>query len=345
MLVSIESHYSSLLRTALLLERSCGLLLYLSITLLHCIYSPLYEMKKFAQSLWDHLSMIKFSHTVFALPLAGIAFVQALELSYSYPSSSEARDPSFIWILLLQVLLCMLFLRSSAMAFNRLVDRKYDAANPRTARRELPMGRLSARQVLFFAVFCALLFVITAVSINQLTGLLALPALFLVLAYSYTKRFTYLCHFVLGLAIGLAPTAAWIAVLERIDILPLLWSAAVLFYIAGFDILYACQDYDFDRKNNLYSLPACYGIGPALWIARGCHLLALLFFISAGVIEQSRAVFYLSVLCVGLLFTVEHILVRPQSLKHIPVAFFHINAMISTVLFVGVCLETYTNIL
>ena len=290
--------------------------------------------------------MIKFSHTIFALPLAGIAFVQALDYrSLEYPSLYDNNDPPTLLILLLQVLLCMLFLRSSAMAFNRLVDRKYDAANPRTAKRELPQGRLSPRQVLYFAGLSALFFVITAASINQLTGLLALPALALVYTYSYTKRFTYLSHFILGLAIGLAPSAAWIAVLEKIDILPLLWSVALLFYIAGFDILYACQDYDFDRKNRLYSLPASYGIGTALWIARGCHFLALLFFIFAGLEEHSRAIFYLSVFCVAVLFLIEHILVRPQALQHIPIAFFHINASISTVLFVGVCLETYTNIL
>ena len=289
------------------------------------------------QTLRNYFSLLKFSHTLFALPLAGIAFVQASE----NPSFQNIASPSFFLVLLSQVLLCMVFLRSSAMAFNRLVDRKYDAANPRTAKRELPRGRLSPRQVLYLVIFSGLLFVLTASSINPLTGILALPLLALVYGYSYTKRFTCLCHFVLGLSIGLVPLAVWIALIERVELLAFLWGLGILFYIAGFDILYACQDYDFDRKRGLHSLPASFGIEASLWIARSCHVLALLFFIWAGWEKGSQEVFYFTIGCVGLLFMIEHILVRPKSLKHIPLAFFHINASISSILFIGVCLERY----
>ena len=283
------------------------------------------------QNLRHYLSMIKFSHSIFALPLAGITCVQALVY--------RNIEGIALYVLMGQVALCMIFLRSSAMGFNRLVDRHFDAVNPRTARREIPAGILSVRQARLFVCASALLFLLTAASINTVTAILALPVLLLVYAYSYTKRFSCLAHFFLGFAIGLAPLGAWLAVLARFDLLPLFWSAGLLFYIAGFDILYACQDIEFDRQHKLHSLPARLGLRPALWIARLAHVLALVFFVGAA--WEAQAGLWLSgaLVVVGALFIMEHWLVRPQTLENIPIAFFHVNAAISSILFIGVLLD------
>ncbi len=277
--------------------------------------------------------------------MAGIAFIQALPYSSLNFSLNDYDDTLF---LLLKVILCMVFLRSSAMGFNRLIDRKFDALNPRTVIREIPSGKLSPSAVGLFVSICALVFIGIAWSINLLTGILSLPLLLLLYAYSYTKRFSYISHFFLGLSIGLCPSATWIAVLGRIDLLPVLWSLGLMFYIAGFDILYSCQDYEFDRKAGLFSLPSYFGIGPSLWISRICHVLALGLFILAGLEAHSGIVFYSSIIFTGLLFLLEHFLVWPRQQENeeicfekIPIAFFHINASISTVLFLGVFIEQW----
>ena len=283
-----------------------------------------------------YLGMIKFAHTIFALPLAGIAFLQALPHTDLF---IDGVPQTRFYILLLQVLICMVSLRSAAMGFNRLVDRHIDARNPRTAAREIPSGTISVRAAWTFVILFLLIFVATAYSINWMCAVLAPVAVALVLSYSYTKRFTFLCHYVLGMAIGLAPTGAWIALLERFDLLPLLWSGGLLFYIAGFDILYSCQDRDFDFSAGLHSIPVRFGIRPALWIARCSHLVALGFFSYAGWISSTGPIFYVALAIVAVLFFLEHYLVRPSRLEHIPIAFFHINASISTILFAGILLD------
>ncbi len=282
-----------------------------------------------------YLSMVKFSHSIFALPLAGIAFVQ------SFPKSHLIGDVYGTFFLLSKIIVCMVFLRSSAMGFNRLIDRKYDAANPRTVDREIPKGTISTGQVQFFILLCSFIFILSAISINYLTAILSIPALILAFGYSYTKRFTNLSHFFLGMVIGIVPIATWIAVTGGTDLIGIYWSFGLLFYISGFDLLYSCQDYEFDKKNKLHSIPASLGISSALGIARVCHGVALFFFLLAGIQERVSPIFFITIVIVALLFLWEHLLVRPNFLHRIPIAFFHVNASISTVLFLGVILDKY----
>ena len=284
--------------------------------------------------------MIKFSHSIFALPFAGIALLEAVK------NSNILNRPFFdIFILVIQVLMCMVFLRSAAMGFNRIVDRKFDALNPRTSNREVASGIINIRSAWIFVILFLLLFIVTAASINTMTGLLSPFAAFIVLFYSYTKRFTVLCHFFLGLAIGLAPTAAWIAVRGTVDsILPVLWSLGMMFYISGFDILYACQDIEFDKKAKLYSIPSRLGVFPALSIARISHAVSVLFFIYAGIYSSSGIIFYITLLIVSILFFLEHKMVKKDDFSKIPVAFFNVNASISSILFLGLLLDTLYHI-
>ncbi|MCR9142028.1 MAG: putative 4-hydroxybenzoate polyprenyltransferase [bacterium] len=287
-------------------------------------------------SISNYLRMIKFSHTLFALPLAGIAFVQALP--YTDLIQSGAPTPAFFWMLL-KLVVAMAALRSAAMGFNRLVDRDIDGRNPRTANREIPSGAISVASAWGFVIASLAIFFAVAFWINPLCALLSPVAVFVVLGYSYTKRFTFLCHFFLGMAIGIAPTAVWIAMLERLDALPLFWSAGLMFYIAGFDILYACQDHEFDRSAGLHSVPARFGVTNALFLARACHLIALSLFAAAGLEAGCGAVFFAAIAIVAILFVIEHRLVRPGKLEQIPIAFFHINASISMILLAGVLID------
>lgn len=284
----------------------------------------------------NYLRMIKFSHTLFALPLAGIAFVQALP--YTTLIQNGAPMPDFFWMLL-KVVVAMAALRSAAMGFNRLVDRDIDGRNPRTSNREIPGGAISPASAWVFVVASLAIFFAAAFTINPLCALLSPVAVFVVLGYSYTKRFTFLCHFFLGMAIGIAPTAVWLAMLERVDVLPMLWSGGLMFYIAGFDILYACQDHEFDRDAGLHSVPARFGISAALWVARICHVIALSFFIAAGAYSGSGPIFLATAGVVGVLFWIEHRLVGPGKLEKIPIAFFHINASISIILLAGILID------
>ena len=279
-----------------------------------------------------YLRMIKFAHTIFALPFAGIALVQAL------PGSGLLNHGLFypaLWLLIFQVLIAMVSLRSAAMGFNRIVDRKFDAENPRTAGREIPRGLVSLSRAILFVGVSLGIFILDAFWIGSLPGKLSPVAIALVLFYSYTKRFTLAAHFFLGAGIGLAPLATWIAVRNEFALLPALWSLGLMFYIAGFDILYSCQDADFDRSRGLHSIPSRLGIPTALWIARITHLVALGFFFRASLLSRGGPVLYLTLLLVSVLFAVEHALVRPGKLEHIPIAFFHINASISSILFLG----------
>ncbi len=283
-----------------------------------------------------YLRMIKFSHTLFALPMAGIAFVQALPETRLI--SGGAPNAEFWWMLG-KVVVAMAALRSAAMGFNRIVDRDIDARNPRTASREIPAGEIGLGQARAFVLVSTAIFFAAAFWINPLCAVLAPVALAFVFGYSFTKRFTFLCHFFLGLAIGIAPSAVWIAMLERIDLLPVLWSAGLMFYIAGFDILYACQDHDFDRNAGLHSVPARFGVPAALWIARLAHVIALGAFLGAGFVSESGPVFYAAAAITAALFVVEHRLVSGGRLDRIPIAFFHVNASISSILFLGVLID------
>lgn len=265
------------------------------------------------------LELIRFSHTVFALPFALLAAVLAW------------RDAPFEWRHLLGILLCMVFARSAAMAFNRLVDRRYDAANPRTAGRHLPAGSLSLRVVWTFTVVCCLGFVASTTLFlpNWLPLALALPVLAFLLGYSFAKRWTSLCHYWLSAALMLSPLAAWIAVRADLDWPPALLAATVFFWVGGFDILYACQDAEFDRQAGLFSLPARVGIPAALRIALLSHGLTIVSLVALWYFAGLGLLFLGGVLVVALLLVYEHSLVRPDDLSRVNVAFFRVNAVIS----------------
>src|SRR5262249_37881582 len=273
------------------------------------------------------LEMIKIEHTLFALPFAFLgATLAAHELPPHQPSSWISR---FLWITV-----AMVGARSAAMTFNRIADRRIDAANPRTAGRALPAGALDVRFAWTFTIASCAVFVIAASRLNQLALLLSPVALASVFLYSFTKRFTSLSHFVLGWCLGIAPTGAWIAIQGRVDATPLLLSLSVLLWTAGFDVLYACQDFDFDRKAGLHSIPSRLGINRALWAARGIHLLMfaalVLFFLSA----KLGGVAFAGVVATGALLLYQHSIVKADDLSRLNAAFFTTNAFVSVILFV-----------
>ncbi len=266
------------------------------------------------------LEMIKFEHTIFALPFA---FLGAFLAAGGVPRAGQIG-----WIFL-----AMVGARSAAMAFNRLVDLPFDAINPRTAARALPKGLMDNRSVVVFVLLSSALFVFAAAMLNSLAFKLSPVALGIVFAYSYTKRFTWLTHVFLGLSLGCAPIGAWIAIRGDLTAAPLILGAAVLLWVAGFDVIYACQDFEFDRGQPLYSIPKRFGIAGALWISAGAHLvmvglLAILFlreglgFLSFGGLSA-----------VALLLIYEHSLVKPTDLSRANAAFFTINGWISVLLF------------
>ncbi len=271
------------------------------------------------QKLADLLSLIRFSHTVFALPFA---LLSALLAWQSVP---------FQWTHLLGIVLCMVFARSAAMAFNRLVDRDYDARNPRTAGRHLPAGILSVRLTVGFTLICVVAFVASTLLFlpNPWPLRLSLPVLLFLLGYSYTKRWTALCHYWLSAALMLSPIAAWIAITGEIAAPPLWLAFTIFFWVGGFDILYATQDAEFDRAAKLHSLPSRLGVPNALRVAFLSHLLTIIglfgFWWSSGL----GLVFLGGVAMVSLLLIYEHRLVRPGDLSRINMAFFNLNAIIS----------------
>lgn len=276
------------------------------------------------------LEMIRFSHTLFALPFALLAAVLAW-------NAKGGPAAPFRWRDLLGILLCMVFARSAAMAFNRLADRHLDALNPRTCRRHLPAGIVSVGAVSLFALICSLGFVASTLLFwpNRWPLYLALPVLLFLLGYSYTKRFTALAHFWLGAALMLAPIAAWVAIRGDLSLAPVVLGGAVLLWVAGFDIIYACQDYEFDRQAGLHSVPVWLGLSDALRLSAYCHLgmvglLALL----PLVYPSLGALYGCGVLAVALLLLYEHWIVRPDDLDRVNLAFFHVNWIVSVLLLV-----------
>jgi 4-hydroxybenzoate polyprenyltransferase len=271
------------------------------------------------------LEMIRFSHTIFALPFALLSAALAW------------RDEPFRWFDLLGILLCMVFARSAAMAFNRIADRRIDALNPRTEQRHLPAGTLSPRSVVLFTVLCSLAFVgsttlfLLREPANPWPIYLASPVLAFICAYSFTKRFTILAHFWLGASLMLAPLAAWIAIRGLVDLLtPLTIGGAVLFWVAGFDILYACQDADFDRRAKLSSIPARLGVPVSLKVALGCHIVMIGSLLLLAFVSPHLGTIYLVGLgAIAVLLAYEHWLVRPDDLTRVNKAFFQVNGIIS----------------
>jgi 4-hydroxybenzoate polyprenyltransferase len=287
------------------------------------------------------LEMIRFSHTLFALPFALLAAVMA----WTTPTRTGERVP-FRWQEIVGILLCMVLARSAAMAFNRLADRRIDAENPRTQNRHLPAGILSLQSVVVFTlVMCAGFVAATFLFFpNRLPLYLALPVLLFLLAYSFTKRFTVLAHFWLGTALMLAPVCAWIAIRGEVlsndafDITPAVFlGTAVMLWVSGFDIIYACQDHEFDVKARLRSVPAAIGIAQSLRVAALCHLgmVAALFAIPLVCPQVGFSfVYWVGITCVAALLSYEHWIVRPDDLTRVNIAFFNVNSIISFGLFV-----------
>lgn len=268
------------------------------------------------------LEMIKIEHTLFALPFA---FLGALLAANGLPTMRQ-----ILWIIV-----AMVGARSAAMAFNRIADRNIDARNPRTATRAIPAGHLSVGFVWAFTIISAAVFLTAAAMLNRLTFLLAPVALASVLLYSFTKRWTQFSHIVLGWCLSIAPTGAWIAVRGEIGSpVPLLLSLVVLLWTAGFDILYACQDYDFDRREGLRSIPARVGISRALWIARALHAAAFLALVALYVLTGLGPLAFAGVIATGALLVYQHRLVRADDLGRLNAAFFTTNAFVSVILLV-----------
>jgi 4-hydroxybenzoate polyprenyltransferase len=270
----------------------------------------------------DLLGLVKFSHTLFALPFA--LFGAALAARGTDGWHGRPRD----W---LGILLCMATARSAAMAFNRLVDRRIDALNPRTAARHIPSGRLSARSVALFWVVCCLGFVAATLLFlpNRWPLILSVPVLAWLCGYSFAKRFTSLAHVWLGSALMLAPVAAWIALRGDLQWPPVLLGLAVLFWVSGFDVIYACQDVEFDRKYGLYSLPRRLGVRNALRVAALSHLLMIVCLVGLGLSVPLGKVYFGGVAGIAALLVYEHALVRPDDLSRVNVAFFQVNIVIS----------------
>lgn len=281
------------------------------------------------------LELIRFSHTIFALPFALLSAALAW------------KDEPFRWLDLVGILLCMVFARSAAMAFNRLADRRIDAANPRTAGRHLPAGTLSVATVVVFTIVTSAGFLTSTVLFlfreppNPWPLYLAGPVLLFVLGYSLTKRFTSLAHFWLGAALMIAPLAAWIAVKGMTDLLPpTLLGLAVLFWVSGFDILYACQDAGFDKAAGLRSVPARVGVPTSLHIAAVCHAVMFGLLVGLGFASPHLgAIYFVGLAAVGALLVYEHRLVRPDDLTQVNRAFFQVNGIISLGLFALVLVQ------
>ncbi len=258
-----------------------------------------------------YFSLVLFAHSVFALPFAMIGFFLGI----------TATGNLFQWRLLILVLLCMVFARNAAMAFNRYLDRNIDAKNPRTVTRDIPAGRVSAKQALIFVMVNCFLFMASAYFINSLCFYLSPVALFVILFYSYTKRFTALCHLILGLGLALAPIGAYIAVSKQFNIIPLFYSLAVIFWVSGFDIIYALQDEHFDRKQNLHSMPAKLGLKKALRLAQVLHVFAALNIIFPLFFIHFGWVYYIGigVFCAALVY--QHRLIKPNDISKVNRAF------------------------
>lgn len=271
-------------------------------------------MKKF-------FSLVLFAHSIFAMPFALIGFFLGV---------TQASEP-FNWYLLLAVVLCMVFARNAAMAFNRYLDRDIDAKNPRTVTRDIPAGRVSANEALVFVILNCLLFVTTTYFINPLCFYLSPIAIFVVLFYSYTKRFTALCHLVLGLGLGLAPIGAYIAVTGEFAIIPVLYAFAVLFWVSGFDIIYALQDEEFDRSEKLHSIPQALGRKNALQLSSVLHVLSACCVIAPLYFGNFGWPYYIGILFFCSMLIYQHRLVKPNDISKVDRAFATTNGYASVV--------------
>ncbi len=261
-------------------------------------------------TLKNYFSLIKFSHTVFALPFALVGFTYAIKSGYQ-----------FQWLNLSFVLLCMVFARTAAMAFNRFIDRKFDALNPRTKNREIPAGVISVQSAFWFVIINSILFIATTWFINSICFYLSFVALSVILGYSYTKRFTPLCHLVLGIGLGLAPIGSYLAVSSVFNVIPVLFGVLVFFWVSGFDIIYALQDKEFDVTNKLKSIPGYLGISKALIVSRFLHFFCAVIVILIGVKDNFSFIYWIGAVVFFGLLIYQHTLVKVNDLSKVNIAF------------------------
>jgi 4-hydroxybenzoate polyprenyltransferase len=282
------------------------------------------ELKKFFRKILEKIKaygkLVMFSHTIFSFSFALVSMILAAR---GLPDIS-----TLLWIVV-----CFMGARTGANAINRVIDAKIDAKNPRTADRQLPKGEMKAGEVIVFTAICFLIMLFGAYKLNWLCFVLSPVALFLLIIYSYCKRFTYLCHLVLGVTCACAPVGAWLAVTGRFEFLPLLMGAANTLWVAGFDIIYGCQDYDFDRQNGLHSVPVRFGVKGALLIARLFHAVTLICLILIGIlVPQFGALYYIGVGLIAALFVVEYRMVSPTNLTNVNLASYSVNQLVSLAL-------------
>jgi len=279
----------------------------------------------------NYLSLIKFSHTIFALPFAIVGFYLALMIG----------NFEFNLQKLFAIILCMFFARSAAMAFNRYIDRDIDAKNPRTQIREIPAGIVSAKNALMFTILCCIAFIITTYFINTLCFYLSPIALLIILGYSYTKRFTYWCHLVLGLGLSLAPLGAFLAVTNEFHVIPIFFSVAVLCWVSGFDIIYSLQDENFDREMKLYSMPTRFGGEKALLLSRMLHFFSASSILLAGYFLKANSLFWIGALIFIGLLIYQHTIVKANNLSRVNAAFFTTNGLASILFSIFFVLNYY----
>jgi 4-hydroxybenzoate polyprenyltransferase len=276
-------------------------------------------MANFLDKIGNYFSLVKFSHTVFAMPFALTGFALAV---------TRTENPFSIRLLIL-IILCMIFARNAAMGFNRLADRKFDSLNPRTDKREIPSGKISAGSASIFVIVNSIFFIVSAGFINRLTLFLSPVALLVILGYSLTKRITLLCHFILGLGLSLAPIGAYISVTGTFNIVPIIYSFIVLTWVSGFDIIYALQDDEFDKDHNLHSIPSSSGRKRALTISVIVHFITFVLIVTAGLAGNGNILYWIgAILFTGLLIW-QHLLVKPDDLSRVTLAFQTTNGIAS----------------
>ena len=277
------------------------------------------ELSKIKNKILDYGTLVMFSHTIFSLSFAVISMLIA--------GNNKLNFHTIFWILI-----AFLGARTGANALNRVIDAEIDARNPRTATRQIPQGLMNKKEILIFVIICFAIMVFAAYKLNTICLILSPIALFLMTIYSYTKRFTWACHIVLGITSAAAPVGAWLAVTGKISLLPLVMGAANTLWVAGFDIIYGAQDYDFDTTNGIHSIPARFGVKNALLISRVFHIIALSCLFLVGLLAPELGIiYYIGLSIIAVLFVIQHKLVSPDNLKNVKVASYNVNQVISIV--------------
>ncbi len=279
----------------------------------------------------NYLSLVKFSHTIFALPFAIIGYFAALHLN----------NISFQWKSLIMTILCMVFARNAAMAFNRYLDREIDKKNPRTENRDIPKGIISPKNALIFTFINSFLFILTTFFINLTVFYLSFIALTIILGYSFTKKFTSFCHIILGIGLSLAPIGAYLSVFPHFDIIPILFSFVVLFWVSGFDILYGLHDMDFDKQEKLHSIPAKLGKKAAMLLSIILHFFAAILVILIRFLIQGKIFFDIGAIIFTSLLIYQHLIIKPSDLSRLNTAFFTTNGAASIIFSIFVILNFY----